>query len=150
MSEGNLKVTFHIPILTLIPKDVGSNYTNLSILQTELDSNTMSVHSSQNSKGHLVLAQPTLAYIISDPGLSFPTHTNIGLTPVHSRGASTEEISEKPAASPPRQDHTNYQTCERCLKTSLLDYIPKIFLEEQKDDTLGLGDKTTLVFLTHL
>ena len=66
-------------------------------------------------------------------------------------GAITDEIFEKNHHHPLiRKDHANYQTCERCLKTLLLDAIPGIFLEKQKNETLGFEDKTTLVLLTHL
>ena len=72
------------------------------------------------------------------------------LTPI-AEDASTDKIAEKNRQHPLlRQYHANYQTCEICLKTLLLDTLPEIFLEEKKDETLRFGDKTTLVLLTHL
>ena len=55
MSEGNKKTTLPIPVLTLLSEDVDYNYINLTLLETELNSNTMSVPSSSRGKCHLVL-----------------------------------------------------------------------------------------------
>ena len=150
MSEIH-RITFPIPSLTPIPEDIGPNFSNLTILQTELNSNAMSVPSAISTKGHLVLTQSAFDYRTSDPGVNFAPPPNPGLNPTHQRGASAEEIRERNRQHPLlRQDHANYQTCERCLKTLLLDAVPAIFLEEQRNETLGFGDKTTLVLLTHL
>ena len=144
-------ITFPISSLTPIPEDIRSNFSNLTLLQTELNSNAMSVPSAINSKGHLVLTQSVFDYRASDPGVTFSPPLNTGLTTNHPRGATADEISERNRQYPLlRQDHTNYQICERCLKTLLLDAVPGIFLDEQCNETLGFGDKTTLVLLTHL
>ena len=151
MFEGNLKVTIHIPALIPIPEDVGPNYINLTLIQIELNSNAMSITSSQSGKCRLFFAQSASAYVISYHVATFPTRANPGRTPAHSRGASSNDISEKNWHHPLLcQYHANYQTCGRCLETILLDYLPEIFLEEQKDETLGFGDKTTLVLLTYM
>ena len=66
-------------------------------------------------------------------------------------GAPVDEMVEKNRYHPLlRQDHANYQTYERYLKTLIIDSIPDIFLEEQKHETLVIGDKTNLVLLIHM
>ena len=66
-----------IPSLTPIPEDIGPNFSNLTILQTDLNSNAMSVPSAISTKGHLGLTQSAFDYRTSDPGVNFAPPTRV-------------------------------------------------------------------------
>ena len=69
-------------------KAFGDGYMPLGTVY--LPSNAMIIPSSQSGKCRLVLTQFASAYAISDPGVSFPIHTNPGLTSAHARVVSAE------------------------------------------------------------
>ena len=150
MNSTNTNNTFPIKVLTPIAADQGPNHTNLTILQSELNSDAMSIPSTLTTFGHLVLTVTTPVYITHCMNL-FPPPLNLGLTPVHARNAPPETIAETNRQHRIlREDYALYHKTDNDLKGILLQAVPPIFVQAIKHPTLGFGNQTTLAILTHL
>ena len=148
---NNNAFTFPVGTLTPLSDDGPPTFASLQVLQTELNSNAMSVPSTTSTGyGHLVLTVPPEEYAVVDP-TDFPPPANPGLVPTYARNASAEAIAETNSQHKlEREDFSLYWQVERELRASLVIALPHLFIEALYDETLGWGNTTTLQLLTHL
>ena len=112
---------FPVGSLTPLSEDEPPSSATLQVLQTELNSNAMSVPSTTSTGfGHLVLTAQPQDYVTFDT-TDFPAPLNPGLNPVHSRGATAEELTESNRQHRLLcEDFNLYWTLEWALKTLLV------------------------------
>ena len=151
MPTSTPSFSFPVGSLTPLVEDEPPSSATLQILQTELNSNAMSVPSTTSAGyGHLILTAPPLEYIILDPN-PFLCPANPGLNPSHARNASEEEISETNRQHRLLiEEFKLYYSLERALRTLLIEAVPHLYIAELHDVALGWGNITTLQLLTHL
>ena len=92
MTTTNTTV-FPVKALTPISLSQGPDYNNLTIIQEELNSNAMSIPSTQTTFGHLGLTISAADFLTHDP-IGFAAPVNPGLNPFHIRPSTAGAIAE--------------------------------------------------------
>ena len=141
----------NFPIACLNPTTTVPTRAYLTNIQTELNSNAMSIASlTSPTYGHLVLSltPATYAGYGANP---FAAPANPGLNPTIIDNSTYIVITEANCYHLIERVHYDtYHSVDKALRKQLLEAIPSVYLESIKHDTLGLGQCTTLDILNHL
>ena len=146
-SPTNLNVTqyFNHPILTPITSI--PNHDTMTVLQTELNANAMSVPSDQTPLGHLSLVMLPTKYDILKPIESI-TPMNPCTCLAIAVGASVIAIGDaRWAHIINKQAYDIYMAADKALK---LQALQEVFYKELNDNSVGYARVTTAEILKHL
>ena len=139
------------PIACLTPTDTVPTRVYLTTIQTEINSNAISIASVISpTYGHLVLTVIPSTYA-SYGANAFTSPVNPGLNPTYEATATSDTIRETNHRHIIcRVHYETYHIADKVLRKILLDAVPEIYLEAIKYNTLGFGRCTALDILDHL
>ena len=150
MTEPTSK--FVIPVLTPFPANVSPDFTTITLLQTEVNTNAQGIRSSAGGiYGLLTVTMSAAAYALLPNVTAFVVPVNPGDNPVHAAGATQAQITETNRAHLVNKAiWDTYQDTNQAIKAQILSVCPDIYLEALKQPHVGYGARTALELLTHL
>jgi hypothetical protein len=155
MTSPPVMTNFPVPVLTPFATNTRlPSHVSLLVLQRELNSNAMSVHSYAGGgrHGHLALTVTPLRYSVLVPtNTPFIAPTAPTVDPTITNNATGPQISE---AIRNHQEQIRvfqrYHDTDRALLRALLEATPSTYIEALADPDVGFANVTTLDVLTHL
>ena len=122
---------FVIPVLTPFPVNVSPNFTTITLLQTEVNTNAQGIRSSAGGiYGLLPLNMTTAAYNALPNAIAFIAPVNPGDNPTHVAGATQPQITEANRAHlVNKANWEKYHDTNQALKSQILSVCPDIYLE---------------------
>ena len=149
-SPTNSDVTSFFVVTDLTPITDTPTRVSLRSLQTDLNTNAMSVPTNESILGHLALTMNSTAYL-QKATTAFPVPTNPGSGPTMARTATDAVIKQAHFEYKTKKaEYDIYNATDRALKTQLIKAVPDMFFNILKDDDIGYASVTTLEILTHL
>ena len=138
-------------IACLAPTDTVPTWVYLTTIQTEINSNAISIKSLTNpTYGYLVLTVTPATYT-SYGANTFLSPDNSGLNPTYEVTASSNIICEANRRRIFLPAHyETYRAADKAVRKNLLDAVPTIYLDAIKNDTLGFGECTSLLSRTSM
>jgi hypothetical protein len=157
MATSTIGVTANFPFPALTPFATDRqppSHTSILLLQRELNSNAMSVHSNDGGglHGHLTLTVTPQRYaVIAGAANLFPVPVAPPTVPVINPAGTQVQISEAV------QQHTEqvrafnrYHDTDKALVRAIIAATPTKYIETLADAELGFANITTLALVTHL
>ena len=149
-SPTNADVTSYFVVTDLTPITVTPSRVTLQIMQTELNTNTMSIPTNASLLGHLALTMNATAYARKS-ATALPVPTNPGTGPTIAEKSSTATINQAHFDwKIKKSQYDTYHSTDRALKTQVLKAVPSMFYDVLNDDDIGYASVTTLKLLEHL
>lgn len=149
-SPTNSDVTSFFVVTDLTPITDKPTRASLRAIQTELNTNAMSVPTNESTLGHLSLTMDATAYL-QKATKAFPVPPNPGSGPTIARAASDAAIKQAHFEYKTKKaEYDIYIATDRALKTQLIKAVPDMFFNILKDDDIGYASVTILQILTHL
>jgi hypothetical protein len=155
MTTTHAGVTANFPFPTLTPfatEHQPPTHTTLLLLQRELNSNAMSVHSNDGGglHGHLVLTVTPQRYAII-AGVNNPFPVPIAPPPLINPAGTQIQVAEAIRQHAEQgRTFTRYHDTDKALVRAIIAATPSTYIDALADAELGYANITTLALLHHL
>ena len=146
--EAYLLASFPVPVLKPITST--TIIQNLQKLQTEFNTNAVSVYSTITDFGHLVLSMIKVDYLAKGAD-NLPSPTNPkSIISIRQRTTTTTFAQAQQLFSVARKIYDIYNTYNKTLKAQILAIINHLYISDLHDDNIGFAFFTALDIMTHL